>query len=36
MDRFFTFFVQIAIIVAGFGLYALLRAMDLNVLKVKP
>ncbi len=36
MDRFFTFFVQIAIIVAGFGMYAVLRAMDLDVLKVKP
>jgi hypothetical protein len=36
MDRFFTFFVQIAIIVAGFGMYALLRAVDLDVLKVKP
>jgi hypothetical protein len=36
MDRFFTFYVQIAIIVAGFGMYALLRAVDLGVLKVKP
>jgi hypothetical protein len=36
MDRFFTFFVQIAIIVAGFGMYALLRAIDLDALKVKP
>jgi hypothetical protein len=36
MDRFFTFYVQIAIIVAGFGMYALLRALDLDVLKVKP
>ncbi|HTX44126.1 MAG TPA: hypothetical protein VMC61_05305 [Methanocella sp.] len=36
MDRFFTFYVQIAIIIAGFGMYALLRAVDLDVLKVKP
>jgi hypothetical protein len=36
MDRFFTFFVQIAIIVAGFGMYALLKAIGLDVLKVKP
>ncbi len=36
MDRFFTFFVQIAIVVAAFGMYALLRAIDLDVLKVKP
>lgn len=36
MDRFFTFFVQIAIIIAGFGMYALLKAIDLDVLKVKP
>jgi hypothetical protein len=36
MDRFFTFFVLIAIIVAGFGMYALLRAFGLDVLKVKP
>jgi hypothetical protein len=36
MDRFFTFFVQIAIIVAAFGVYALLKALGLDVLKVKP
>ncbi|MDI6895918.1 hypothetical protein [Methanocella conradii] len=36
MDRFFTFFVQIAIIIAGFGMYALLDAIGLDVLKVKP
>jgi|GEM_PF-218358 len=36
MDRYLTFFVQIAIILAGFGMYALLSAFDLDVLKVKP
>jgi hypothetical protein len=36
MDRFFTFLVQILIIVAGFGMYAVLKAIDLDVLKVKP
>lgn len=36
MDRFFTFYVQVAIIIAGFGMYALLKAVDLDVLKVKP
>jgi hypothetical protein len=36
MDRFFTFFVQAAIIIAGFGMYALLDAIGLDALKVKP
>ncbi len=36
MDRYFTFFVQIAIIIAAYGMYALLSALDLDVLKVKP
>jgi hypothetical protein len=36
MDRFFTFFVQIAIIIAGFGMYAFLKAVGLDVLKVEP
>lgn len=36
MDRFFTFFVQIAIIVAGFGMYALLRNLGLGVVRVRP
>jgi hypothetical protein len=36
MDRFFTFFVMIAIIVAAFGMYAILEAMGLDVLKAKP
>lgn len=36
MDRFFTFFVQIAVIVAGIGMYALLYWMEFGPLKVKP
>lgn len=36
MDRFFTFYVQIAIIVAGVGLYALLSWIELRAIKVKP
>ncbi|MCD1295519.1 hypothetical protein CUJ83_10960 [Methanocella sp. CWC-04] len=36
MDRFFTFFVQAAIIIAGFGMYALLSWMGLDLLKEKP
>lgn len=35
MDRFFTFFVMIAIVVAGYGMYAVLSALDLDVLKEK-
>jgi len=36
MDRYFTFFVQIVVIIAGYGMYALLSALDLDVLKEKP
>jgi hypothetical protein len=36
MDRFFTFFVQAAIIVSAFGLYAFMEWMDLKLLKEKP
>lgn len=35
MDRFFTFFVMMAVVVAGFGMYALLSAIDLKILKEK-
>jgi len=36
MDRYLTFFAQICIIIAAFGMYYLLRALDLDVLKEKP
>ena len=36
MDRYFTFFVQIVVIIAGYGMYALLSALDLDVLREKP
>lgn len=36
MDRFLTFFAQIAVVVAGFGMYALLSAFGLDILKEKP
>jgi hypothetical protein len=36
MDRYLTFFAQISIIIAAFGMYYLLRALDLDVLKEKP
>ena len=36
MDRYLTFFGQICIIIAAFGMYYLLRAIDLGVLKEKP
>ena len=35
MDRFFTFFVLMAVIVAGYGMYAVLSAIDLDILKEK-
>ena len=35
MDRFFTFFVMMAVIVAGYGMYAVLSAIDLDILKEK-
>ncbi|HEY3421732.1 MAG TPA: hypothetical protein VGK13_01140 [Methanocellaceae archaeon] len=35
MDRFFTFFVIMAVIVAGYGMYAVLSAIDLDILKEK-
>jgi hypothetical protein len=36
MDRYFTFFIQIVVIIAGYGMYALLSAIDLDVLREKP
>ncbi len=36
MDRYLTFFAQICIIIAAFGMYYLLKALDLDVLKEKP
>ena len=35
MDRFFTFFVMMAVIVAGYGMYAVLSAIDLDIIKEK-
>lgn len=36
MDRYLTFFAQICVIIAAYGMYALLRALDLEVLREKP
>ncbi|HTY89747.1 MAG TPA: hypothetical protein VMC84_01075 [Methanocella sp.] len=36
MDRYLTFFAQICVIIAAYGVYAVLRAVDLDILREKP